>query len=99
MNDSGKLTCLNPFENQVYFHYQDGIFYTVADNRVLIPLRIRSISTRKLARRLSLAAVRQFVVLIPLRIRSISTSLRIAPYRPVLVWSLNPFENQVYFHS
>ena len=38
---------LNPFENQVYFYTTDSTHYMMSEGlAVLIPLRIRSISTR-----------------------------------------------------
>ena len=40
-----KVLGLNPFENQVYFHYPASLPFFHNPGRVLIPLRIRSIST------------------------------------------------------
>ena len=37
--------CLNPFENQVYFYFRQRCPFARALPEVLIPLRIRSIST------------------------------------------------------
>ena len=62
---------LNPFENQVYFHLMVSSWkFGSALGCVLIPLRIRSISTHE-----EKVFFRRVVpyVLIPLRIRSIST--------------------------
>ena len=43
-----KPTRLNPFENQVYFHLYDfGEVFAGKKSGVLIPLRIRSISTQR----------------------------------------------------
>ena len=61
---------------------------------VLIPLRIRSISTNQPVG--SLLECRQSV-LIPLRIRSISTPCWLNQLASSQA-RLNPFENQVYFH-
>ncbi len=66
---------LNPFKNQVYFHW-DGVACYPGQQYVLIPLRIRSISTASVLEEY----ISRVVVLIPLRIRSISTT-RIAPQK------------------
>ena len=42
---SGLSLCLNPFENQVYFYIFDVFLVRECLRTVLIPLRIRSIST------------------------------------------------------
>ena len=59
---------LNPFENQVYFYKKDKDLKWGDMVLVLIPLRIRSISTLERGQKQG-----AFIVLIPLRIRSIST--------------------------
>ena len=56
-------------------------------------MRIRSISTMQVY-----GQCEDFTVLIPLRIRSISTASFCVRFVTLESWSLNPFENQVYFY-
>ena len=85
---------LNPFENQVYFYEEKKLIRI--GYYVLIPLRIRSISTgHNFAEK-----EKEFSdVLIPLRIRSISTGKYEAQFQIGYRGCLNPFENQVYFYA
>ena len=86
---------LNPFMNQVYFYREPRTTNKGEVKWVLIPLWIRSISTRSCWKPLLMIGI---CVLIPLWIRSISTLHLRKLLDESSALCLNPFMNQVYFY-
>ena len=86
---------LNPFENQVYFYHQVRYHYGRCPAHVLIPLRIRSISTSRNSTNKNKHQPR----LNPFE-NQVYFYTDTNTTKPATVpTGLNPFENQVYFYQ